>query len=604
MPEDAGKKRYIRKFLQQIQPGEGYVENIWVERDVRLPGKEGEDDTTTTAESLSGNSSISNITELLRDDLKHTFDDRFFTFRFVAAFLGSGKTSLLTYLHELTTTQSNYEKHSVVIQFPLSHLRTVGSSHNFSIKLYCYILGDTFWQLIHNQNLLPDVKEVAKNILEEFDAGSLLNTGTREEIKLNPFRSKFSKFFATSEVNFVELFFDVISQVTKVDPRFTFVYLTDELDSLEKFPEEIEETRLIFRALLKQAVQKFRASIPLLIYLVGTSDNVSSLIQEDSVLKSLVKDSVINLSSGSNKEFMMIKQEIDDRIKGAYKGYKNFNSAWQEIENIPWKTPTNFRDFCQYYSGKVLEIHERYFAEAEEQKFEGDARGLVEAKCREKWGKYLNKKVYTLSTVETTKVIPGKKTGEKHALDCYVELLHNGTQVARGFGEAKNYELLSSHLEIFSKWLDDFEFNPYLSDNNPPELAFMIAPSCSSLLEKKLELQNIEFIQADKVIDKKSTTSPSSKNSTVDKIIEIKSTSSSDSKSSTAVNINTANEAELIITFRGTNVKKKTIQKLLNNRNSNHYKDLNHLVSDLKFSDNVKAKLQVKLDHEEISFSD
>ncbi|MDJ0556831.1 MAG: hypothetical protein QNJ68_20775 [Microcoleaceae cyanobacterium MO_207.B10] len=228
MPEDAGKKRYIRKFLQQIQPGEGYVENIWVERDVRLPGKEDED--YTTAQSLSRKSLISNITELLLDDIKYTFDDRCFTFRFVAALLGSGKTSLLTYLHELTTTQSNYEKHSVVIQFPLSHLRTVGSSHNFSIKLYCYILGDTFWQLIHNQNLLPDVKEVAKNILEEFDAGSLLNTGTREEIKLNPFRSKFSKFFATSEVNFVELFFDVISQVTKVDPRFTFVYLTDELN--------------------------------------------------------------------------------------------------------------------------------------------------------------------------------------------------------------------------------------------------------------------------------------------------------------------------------------------------------------------------------------
>jgi len=56
MSEDAGKKRYIRKFLQQIQPGEGYVGNIWIERDVRLLGKEGEG--YTTAKSLSGNSSI------------------------------------------------------------------------------------------------------------------------------------------------------------------------------------------------------------------------------------------------------------------------------------------------------------------------------------------------------------------------------------------------------------------------------------------------------------------------------------------------------------------------------------------------------------------
>ncbi|MGK7919477.1 MAG: hypothetical protein AB4080_05660 [Trichodesmium sp.] len=580
------------------------MENIWVERDVRLPGKEGEDDTTTTAKSLSGNSSISNITELLRDDLKHTFDDRFFTFRFVAAFLGSGKTSLLTYLHELTTTQSNYEKHSVVIQFPLSHLRTVGSSHNFSIKLYCYILGDTFWQLIHNQNLLPDVKEVAKNILAEFDAESLLNTGTREEIKLNPFRSKFSKFFAISEVNFVELFFDVIYQVTKVDPRFTFVYLTDELDSLEKFPQEIEETRVIFRALIKEAAQKFIRSIPLLIYLVGTSDNVSSLIEGDSVLKSLVKESVINLSSGSNKEFMIIKQEIDERIKGAYKGYKNFNNAWQEIQNIPLKPAQNFREFCQYYSGKVLEIHERYFAEAEEQKFEGDARELVKAECQKRWGKYLKQKAYTLLVVETTQVIPGKKTGKKYALDCYVELLHNHKRIARAFGEAKNYKLIVEHFDDFSFWLDDLEFNSYPSENTPPDLAFMIAPSCSERLKRKLELQNIEFIQADKIIDKISTLLPKSTSLTIDKIIETKSTLSSDAKSSTAVNINAGNEADLITAFKGTGVKKKTIQKILNNRKINSYRNLPHLVSDLKFSDNVKAKLQEKLDNGEISFSD
>ncbi|MGD1701467.1 hypothetical protein ACP6PM_16680 [Dapis sp. BLCC M229] len=108
-----------------------------------------------------------------------------------------------------------------------------------------------------------------------------------------------------------------------------FEQLKDELDSLEKFPQEIEETRVIFRELIKQAAQKFRRSIPLLIYLVGTSDNVSSLIEGDSVLKSLVKKSTINLSLGSDKEFMMIKQEIEERIKGAYKGYKNFNNAWE-----------------------------------------------------------------------------------------------------------------------------------------------------------------------------------------------------------------------------------------------------------------------------------
>ncbi|MGB3509992.1 MAG: hypothetical protein WBA93_12265 [Microcoleaceae cyanobacterium] len=602
MAEDAGKKRYIRGFLQQIQPGEGYVGNIWIERDVRLPGIEGEG--YTTAKSLSGNSSISNITELLLDDLKYTFERRFFTFRFVAALLGSGKTSLLTYLHELTKIQSNYEKHSVVIQFPLSDLRTVGSSHNFSIKLYCYILGDTFWQLIHNQKLLPEVKEVAKNILEEFDAGSLLNTGSRDKIKLNPFRSKFTKFFATSEVNFAELFFDVISKVTEVDPKFTFVYLTAELDSLEKFPQEIEETRVFFRALLKHAVQKFGASIPILIYLVGTSDNVSSLIEGDSVLKSLVKGSVINLSSGSNKEFMMIKQEIDERIKGAYKGYKNFNNAWQDIHNIPFNQAKNFREFCQDYAGKVLEIHERYFSEAEEQKFEGDARELVKAECQKRWVKYLTQKAYTLSAVETTKVIQGKKTGQKHALDCYVELLHNNRVIARAFGEAKNYKLIIEHLNDFNLWLDDLGFKPYHSENAPPDLAFMIAPSCPERLKRKLELQNIEFIQADKVIDKKYSLSSDCTSSTIDKNIEIKSDSSSDLISLKAININTANEAELIAAFRGSFVHTTTIQKLITRRKFNPYKDLTHLVSDLKSTEKVKARLQAKIDNGEICFSD
>lgn len=185
-------------------------------------------------------------------------------------------------------------------------------------------------------------------------------------------------------------------------------------------------------------------------------------------------------------------------------------------------------------------------------------------------------------------------------------MLHNNRPIARAFGEAKNYKLIVEHLDDFSFWLDDLDFNPYpsTSENAPPDLAFMIAPSCSERLKRKLELQNIEFIQADKVIDKKSSTLPKSTSSNIDKIIETKSTSSSDSKSSTAVNINTANEVELITAFRGSGVKKTTIQKVIKNRKGNPYRDLAHLVSDLKFTDNVKAKLQEKLDKGEISFSD
>ena len=92
MPEDAGKKRYIRDFLQQVKSGTGFVDDIRIERVVRLPGSAGEG---STAKSLSGRK-ISNLTQLLEDDLSRTFDDGYFTFRFVAALVGSGKTSLLT----------------------------------------------------------------------------------------------------------------------------------------------------------------------------------------------------------------------------------------------------------------------------------------------------------------------------------------------------------------------------------------------------------------------------------------------------------------------------------------------------------------------------
>jgi hypothetical protein len=36
-------------------------------------------------------------------------------------------------------------------------------------------------------------------------------------------------------MGFEEFFFYVISEVSDVDPKFSFVYLTDELDALENF---------------------------------------------------------------------------------------------------------------------------------------------------------------------------------------------------------------------------------------------------------------------------------------------------------------------------------------------------------------------------------
>lgn len=45
MPEDAGKKRFIKDFLQQVKAGEGFIEDIRIERVVRPPGSDGQGST-------------------------------------------------------------------------------------------------------------------------------------------------------------------------------------------------------------------------------------------------------------------------------------------------------------------------------------------------------------------------------------------------------------------------------------------------------------------------------------------------------------------------------------------------------------------------------
>ncbi len=617
MPEDAGKKRFIKDFLQQVKSGAGFIEDIRIERVVRPPGADGEG---STARSLSGRQ-ICNISQLLEDDLRHTFDEGYFTFRFVAALVGSGKTSLLTYLQELTKTKPTYENHSVVVPFQLSDI-PIGSG--FLIKLYCHILADTFWGLLHNPHLSISVRNIAEQILCEFLDNSQV-AQLKASNKLMPFRNKFKKYIVDSVDSFEEFFFYVIDEISAIDPKFSFVYLTDELDALEHFPDEIQETRLLFKELIRRAFQQFKSKIRLLIYLVGTSGNVRSFISEDSVIESLVGDLVINLNKGYNNEFEMIREKIDERIKGAFKGYKNFPKAWQEIQNIPLNPANTLRDFCRDYASAVLAIHERHFKEAPEQVFEGDARQLVEARCKQQWSSYLNRSGYKLSAVSTTTILAG------HAFDGYVELLHNNNCVARAFGEAKNYELLIGHLETFDQWLEDVKFKPSPTDGAPPELAFMIAPSCPSLLQRKLELKNIQFIKSDKkthsnseennkstdnaVTNQTNTETQVSRNfpsflddlenDTLDTRSHQTNTVTEDSAenerivSSNAVNINSASKNSLIAAFRGTGVYQTTIEKLMNQR---PYIDLDDLANKLRFTQKVKTKLQAKLEDGNICF--
>lgn len=580
MPEDAGKKRYIRDFLQQVKSGIGFVDDIRIERVVRLPGSAGEG---STAKSLSGRQ-ISNITELLKDDLSHTFDDGYFTFRFVAALVGSGKTSLLIYLHELAKTKPTYQNHSVVVEFQLSD---VPMGNGFKEKLYSHILAHTFYELLHNSNVSASVKNIAEQVLSDYlDNNQLPQLNAAQN--LMPFRNKFKRYIADSVDSLEQFLFYTISKVSAVDPNFSFVYLTDELDALARFPNEIEETRLLFKQLIRRALgQEFGSKIRLLIYLVGTSNNVESFIAEDSVMESLLGDSVINLNKGYTNEFELIRKKIDDRIEGAYKGYQNFAQAWQEIKDIPLNPANTLREFCQDYAGAVLEIHEKYFQEAPEQVFEGNSRQLVESQCRQHWASYLRQRSYTLSAVSTTKVIVG------HAFDCYVELLHNGHCVARAFGEAKNYELLSSHLETFNQWLEDADFRP---DRTPRDLSFMIAPSCPLLLQRKLELKSIQFIKSDQVI---STSTP------ITTPITTATATPAPTPlpiNSSPININRADKSELKMAFQGSHIKQTTIDKLIGNRNTKTYSDIDDMASDLKLTTAAKAKLQTKFDRGEICF--
>jgi hypothetical protein len=570
MPEDAGKKKFVRDFLQNVRVGEGYIEDIWIERAVRTPGSTGEG---STAQSLSGRS-IDNITELLEDDLKHSFDDGYFTFRIVSAFKGSGKTSLLTYLHELIKTKPTYKRFSIVSRFPLTSIIAMGGNQDFSVKFYCYILAETFWKLIKNPEL--SVNSKAKNILSDYLEQAEVNQLVAAS-SVKTFRPKFIQYFSSISIVFEEFFFDVIDGISQVEPRYTYAYLIDEFDGLEKKPNEFQQALSLIRALIKRAAQDFKSKIRLFIYLVGTSENIKSLFDEDPIIASLVAHQVINLNAGYGNEFEMIKNKIDERIKGAFKGYGNFNNAWNEIRSLSPNPSHTLRGFCQEYAFSILKIYDNYFKEKPEQEFEGNARDLVEAKCKEQWQSYLTQKAYTLSSVSTTTVLKG------HAFDCYVELRHNGTCVARCFGEAKNYELLSSHLETFSKWLEDVEFKPSASDGNPPDIAFMIAPSCPSLLKRKLELKNIYFISADKVGD-----SPPS--------------ATIGSSVSNGVNVNLAARDSIVAALKGTGIRGTTIDRLMNLRSNNSFQNVDELASGLRLTPKVKEKLQKKLEDGKICF--
>lgn len=102
----------------------------------------------------------------------------------------------------------------------------------------------------------------------------------------------------------------------------------------------------------------------------------------------------------------------------------------------------------------------------------------------------------------------------------------------------------------------------------------MIAPSCPSLLKRKLEIQNIQFIEADKIIeqikkvdetDKEKSNSEEIKKTKEEPIIIL---------NLDVININKASIDKIITAFRGSGMRKATIEMLILRRDKKPYKDL------------------------------
>jgi hypothetical protein len=609
MAEDAGKKDDIREFLERVNRGVRFIEEIWIEREVKQRGSERK---FNEARSLSGRA-VSNITELLTDDLRYSFDDGSFTFRFIAAFPGSGKTTLLDYLRELIEVEPRYRKYGVVVQFPFNELLSEAGNESFGVKFYSYTLSQTFWALMRDDNtsLSNNIKEIAEKFLVKIIGQAKvaqLKLATDFEIG---FTEQLNEYISEKRTNFKRLFFSTIKYFLQADPQVTFVYLMDELDTISSHQNYLNDARSVVRDLINEALggQRFR----LMLYMVGVADDVKSFIEDDKALFDRISDSIINLVAYRREECEQIRTKIEALFESRYSGCKDFEKAWKEIKNIqlePAQDYSSLREFCKKFSGKVIEIHEKYFHSFDKSfnKFESKARQLVETQARKKWGKYLGdylteetrsieqsqsyqghtrwkkyrgKGGFELLVAKTTTIIRGVKD---HAVDCYLELWHNGHQVAKAYGEAKNCPLTKEHIDTFYQWLTEFNYEPCPADNTPPDLAFITSPAATDLQKRKLKIKNIEFIETERIDDISLDTENGDENN---------------KSSRGSVSINQASRDTLETVLKGARFQAKTIEKLINSR---PYKSFEDLVSKTGFGSSIQKKLKDKIQSNSIHF--
>ena len=324
MGEDAGKKDDIRNFLKRVNKGVNFIEEIWIEREVKQRGSEGK---FNEAKSRSGRQ-ISNITELLTDDLRYSFDGNFI-FRFIAAAPGSGKTTLLDYLRELIEVDPRYRKHAIVVEFPFNELLSESGNESFGVKFYSYVLTHTFWELMRdtNTNLSNEIKEIAEKSLSRIIGDEEV---AKLKLKVNckmDFTEQLREYFSNKRCNFKQRFFDTIKYFLQFDPQVTFVYLMDELDGLQTYQNYVQDARSIVRDLINEGLRG--KNIRLMIYMVGVSDDVETFIKADQALYSRVSDSVINLVAYRREECEQIRTKIEKLIEAVYSGCNDFDRAWK-----------------------------------------------------------------------------------------------------------------------------------------------------------------------------------------------------------------------------------------------------------------------------------
>ncbi|BAZ51088.1 hypothetical protein NIES4103_37110 [Nostoc sp. NIES-4103] len=595
MLEDVEKTIFIKQFLLEVISGMSFIEDIWIERDVKRPGTGTQEHTVfTEAYSLSRNP-VSNITELLEDDISHSFEQGFFTFRFVAAIPGSGKTTLLQYLEKRIEFKKDYWQRSLLFRFDFPKNLSFSNSQNVRNNLYFHILAKTFYKILKK----AEIQSVAENILREF-LGNEIST----ELKMTSeiaFLPKFNRYFTESGIEAEELFFYLIEEVKNIKANYTFVYLIDELDdALRENSPHNEQIRSAFRSLINKAYEDHKGKIPLMIYLAGTNDIVRKFIHGNSAFERRVFDAVINLVPGLNDEFKQIKDKINQRIEASYIGKSSFEEARNQIKNIDKEL--NYSDnnrvlsnFCKDYAGRVLEICNHYFAEESENCFDGSINqfvDLVKAECKRQWRDYLGK--YEL------KIHLNIIKARNFSFGCYATLLNqNGNIVANAYGGARNYNLLRVFLDNFIDQLEKENYRPNSSNAEPPDIAFIIAPDCSVFLKKILESKKIEWINSSKEIPSVELVDiPATNKTATDKIRE-----KNNSIKINPVDINMDDKKYLLEVFKNggrTAIGSKIIDEIIANR---PYKDLEELVNKVKNIGPQRRKIiQEKLNEDQIAF--